>query len=195
MTDDVVLSPCIDEHTIAVAVGRLANEILADLPAEQDLLLVVVLHGARRFGEDLAQALWRAPARKGRRIESTTIRASSYRGGTSSSGRVDILEPLQVSLRARHVLIVDDILDQGHTLEVLSAYLSSHEPASLRRCVLLAKPPPAGRLRIEAEYIGMSVPPIFLVGYGLDYQERFRELPYLATIGEGHCVATQRESA
>ena len=152
---------------------ELAREI-AGRSEGMDLVLVGVLRGAFVFLADLARAL---PA--------TTaidfIAASSYGSGTESNGDVRITHDLKSPVTGRDVILVEDIVDTGHTLRALYHHIGAHRPRSLRTCALLSKP--SRRIvQIEADWVGFPIPDEFVVGYGLDFAERFRGLPYLATL-------------
>jgi hypoxanthine phosphoribosyltransferase len=142
-----------------------------------DLLLVGVLKGAVMFMTDLARAL-PTPAQ----LEFMAV--SSYGAATSSSGVVRILKDLDRDISSRHVLLVEDIIDSGLTLSWLVGNLSARSPASLEVCALLRKPD-ANRAGVHVGYVGFDIPDEFVVGYGLDYAERYRDLPYVGTLDPG----------
>ena len=154
-------------------VAELAAEIDADY-AGCDLLLVGVLKGAVMIMADLARSM-RLP------VEMDWMAVSSYGSGTRSSGVVRILKDLDTDISGRHVLIVEDIVDSGLTLSWLVGNLRSRQPASLRLCVLLRKPG-AARMDVEVAYTGFEIENEFVVGYGLDYAERYRNLPFVGTL-------------
>jgi tRNA(Ile)-lysidine synthase len=154
-------------------VAELAAEIDADY-AGRDLLLVGVLKGAVMIMADLARAM-RLP------VEMDWMAVSSYGSGTKSSGVVRILKDLDTDISGRHVLIVEDIVDSGLTLSWLVGNLRSRRPASLRLCVLLRKPA-AARMDVDVAYTGFDIANEFVVGYGLDYAERYRNLPFVGTL-------------
>src|SRR5215472_17279507 len=154
-------------------VAELAAEIDAEY-AECDLLLVGVLKGAVMIMADLARAM-RLP------VEMDWMAVSSYGSGTKSSGVVRILKDLDADISGRHVLIVEDIVDSGLTLSWLVGNLRSRQPASLRLCVLLRKPG-AARMDVDVAYTGFDIANEFVVGYGLDYAERYRNLPFIGTL-------------
>jgi hypoxanthine phosphoribosyltransferase len=142
--------------------------------AEQDLLLVTVLKGAVMFVTDLARAI-PLPTQ----LEFMAV--SSYGSSTSSSGVVRILKDLDRDISDRDVLIVEDIVDSGLTLSWLLRNLATRGPRSLRVCALLRKPD-AVRADVDIKYVGFDIPNEFVVGYGLDYAERYRDLPYIGTL-------------
>jgi hypoxanthine phosphoribosyltransferase len=143
-------------------------------PDGQDLLLVTVLKGAVMFVTDLARAIPLAT-----QLEFMAV--SSYGSSTSSSGVVRILKDLDRDIHDRDVLIVEDIVDSGLTLSWLLRNLAARQPRSLRVCTLLRKPD-AMRADVDIAYIGFDIPNEFVVGYGLDYAERYRDLPYIGTL-------------
>jgi hypoxanthine phosphoribosyltransferase len=154
--------------------GAQVGEDYRNAIAEQDLLLVTVLKGAVMFVTDLARAI-PLPTQ----LEFMAV--SSYGSSTSSSGVVRILKDLDRDISDRDVLIVEDIVDSGLTLSWLLRNLASRGPRSLRVCALLRKPD-AVRADVEIEYVGFDIPNEFVVGYGLDYAERYRDLPYIGTL-------------
>jgi hypoxanthine phosphoribosyltransferase len=133
-----------------------------------------VLKGAVMIMADLARAM-RLP------VEMDWMAVSSYGSGTRSSGVVRILKDLDTDISGRHVLIVEDIVDSGLTLSWLVGNLRSRQPASLRLCVLLRKPA-AALMDVDVAYVGFDIANEFVVGYGLDYGERYRNLPFIGTL-------------
>lgn len=140
----------------------------------QDLLLITVLKGAVMFVTDLARAI---PLP----VQLEFMAVSSYGSSTSSSGVVRILKDLDRDINDRDVLIVEDIVDSGLTLKWLLRNLATRRPRSLKVCALLRKPD-AVRVDLDIEYVGFDIPNEFVVGYGLDYAERYRDLPYIGTL-------------
>jgi hypoxanthine phosphoribosyltransferase len=166
-----------DEIQARIAeLGELVAESYRDAVAEngQDLLLVTVLKGAVMFVTDLARAI-PLPTQ----LEFMAV--SSYGSSTSSSGVVRILKDLDRDINDRDVLIVEDIVDSGLTLKWLLRNLATRHPRSLKVCTLLRKPD-AIRVDLDITYIGFDIPNEFVVGYGLDYAERYRDLPYIGTL-------------
>lgn len=161
------------EQQIHDRLGELAREIDRDYDGK-DLLLVGVLKGAVMVMADLARSL-------GRTADMDWMAVSSYGSGTTSSGVVRILKDLDADLDGRHVLIVEDILDSGLTLSWLMKNLSSRNPASVEVFTLLRKPD-AQKVTINPRYIGFDIPNEFVVGYGLDYAERYRNLRCVGTL-------------
>ncbi len=160
---------------IAAAVGRLAGGIARDFPGEP-VLLVGVLKGALFLMADLARAL---PHAFDARIDFLAV--SSYGNSDRSSGEVRLLKDMSESAEGKHVVIVEDIVDNGLTLSYLQDLIGRRRPASLRSCVLLDKPYRRA-VNVRLDYVGLTVPDTFIVGYGLDYQEKYRNLPYLARL-------------
>ena len=161
------------EDAIADRLGELAVAIERDY-AGRDLLLVGVLKGAVMMMADLARAL-------SRDVEMDWMAVSSYGSGTTSSGVVRILKDLDSDITDRHVVVVEDIIDTGLTLSWLVSNLTSRRPASVEICTLLRKPD-AQQMAVEVRYVGFDIPDEFVVGYGLDYAERYRNLRSIATL-------------
>ncbi len=161
------------EQQIHDRLTELAREIDRDYDGK-NLLLVGVLKGAVMVMADLARSL-------GRSADMDWMAVSSYGSGTTSSGVVRILKDLDADLDGRHVLIVEDILDSGLTLSWLIKNLSSRNPASVEVFTLLRKPD-AQKVQINPRYIGFDIPNEFVVGYGLDYAERYRNLRCVGTL-------------
>jgi hypoxanthine phosphoribosyltransferase len=161
----------VGEDELRERVAQLGKEVTADY-ADNPPLLVGVLKGAFMFMSDLSRAI-DLP------VEFDFMAVSSYGTATRSSGVVRILKDLEVDLSGRHVLIVEDIVDSGLTLAYLRKNLLARDPASLEVCALLVKD---GLQRRDPElaYVGFHIPPVFVVGYGLDVAERYRNLPYVA---------------
>jgi hypoxanthine phosphoribosyltransferase len=154
-------------------IEELAARIDADY-AGRELLLVGVLKGAVMVMADLARAM-HLPARM------DWMAVSSYGSGTKSSGVVRILKDLDTDITGKHVLVVEDIIDSGLTLSWLVGNLHSRGPASVEVCVMLRKPT-ASRMEVDVKYIGFDITDEFVVGYGLDYAEKFRNLPFVGTL-------------
>ena len=164
---------------IAAALDRLAARIAEDYRG-QPVLLLGVLKGALYVTVDLARALARVPNGPSE-IRVDYLCVSSYGNETRSSGEVRMLKDTTDPVTGRNVVIVEDIIDNGLTLDYLQALLKGRNPASLRSCVLFDKPYHR-RVDVPVEYVGLTSPDEFVVGYGLDYQELFRNLPYLAQL-------------
>jgi hypoxanthine phosphoribosyltransferase len=154
-------------------VGELGAEISADYIG-RDLLLVGVLKGAVFFMADLMRTISVS-------CEIDFMAISSYGASTDSSGVVRILKDLDLNIDGRHVLVVEDIIDSGLTLSYLLRNLESREPASLEICALLTKPE-RREIDVPVKYIGFEIPNRFVIGYGLDFAERYRNLPYVGVL-------------
>ncbi len=159
---------------IAEAVSGLAERLARDLPSEP-IVLVGVLKGALFLTADLARAL---PPQVDARLDYLAV--SSY-AGARSAGEVRLVQDVSLDLAGKHVVIVEDIVDTGLTLQYLRGHLGRRKPASLRACALLDKPYRRS-VDVTLEYAGFACPDAFIVGYGLDYQELYRNLPYLAKL-------------
>jgi hypoxanthine phosphoribosyltransferase len=164
----------IPSDAIQMKVHEMGEQIGRDYAPLGDLLLVGVLKGCIMFMVDLARAI---PLP----LAIDFIATSSYGKSTESSGVVRMLKDLDTDISGRHVLIVEDIIDSGLTLEYLRDQLGLRNPASLRICALLNKP--ERRIAdVRVDYLGFDIPNEFVVGYGLDYGERYRNLPYIGVL-------------
>ena len=163
----------IDEPTLQARIAELGAEMTQDY-AGRDLILVGVLKGAIFFMADLMRQL-DLPC------EVDFMAISSYGAGVDSSGVVRILKDLDVSIEGRNVVIVEDIVDSGLTLSYLLRNLEARHPASLEVCALLTKPERREN-EVHCRYIGFEIPNRFVIGYGLDFAERYRNLPYVAVL-------------
>ena len=171
--DDDLINVLFTEKQIQDRLAEMAATIRDDY-AGKDLLLVGVLRGAVMVMADLSRHL-------ARHLEMDWMAVSSYGSGTKSSGVVRILKDLDADLTGRHVLIVEDIIDSGLTLSWLRRNLESRQPASLEVCTLLRKPD-AIMVDVPVRYVGFDIPNEFVVGYGLDYAERYRNVPFVGTL-------------
>lgn len=177
MYEGEIASVLVTEQQIKDKVAELAEQVTADYSVageDTEILLVGVLKGAVMFMTDFARAL-------GLATQLEFMAVSSYGSATSSSGVVRILKDLDRDIAGRQVLIVEDIVDSGLTLSWLSRNLASRNPASLEVCSLLRKPD-AVKVDVPVRYVGFDIPNEFVVGYGLDFAERFRDLPYIGTL-------------
>ena len=167
------------EGEIAAAIEGMARAIARDYQG-RDVLLLGILKGAIHVFSDLARALecvTPGPAT----VYLDLMAVSSYGNASRSSGEVRLIQDSTHAIEGRHVIIVEDIVDNGLTLQYLNSLLNARRPASLRSAVLLDKP--YRRIgNVQADYIGLVCPDEFIVGYGLDYQERYRTLPYIAKL-------------
>ena len=164
-------------HATEAQIKHRLTELAADIDRDykgRDLLLVGVLKGAVMVMADLARALHSE-------VRMDWMAVSSYGSGTKSSGVVRILKDLDTDLKDQHVLIVEDIIDSGLTLSWLLTNLKSRGAASVEVCTMLRKPE-AAKVDIDVKYVGFDVPNEFVIGYGLDYAERYRNEPFVATL-------------
>jgi hypoxanthine phosphoribosyltransferase len=167
----------LDAATIHTRVQELAAEIEKDYPAGEEIHLVCVLKGGFMFLADLVRAM--SP-----RVSLDFIAVSSYGKGTKSSGEVRMLKDLDSGLQGRHIVIVEDIVDTGLTLIYLQEILRARSPKTLRTACLLSKPS-RRQVDVAVEYIGFTIEDRFVVGYGLDYAEKYRNLSHIAVLNEG----------
>jgi len=163
----------IEEPALQQRIAELGREISADYQG-RDLLLIGVLKGAVFFMADLMRHL-SVPC------EVDFMAISSYGAATDSSGVVRILKDLDINIEGRHVLVVEDIIDSGLTLSYLTRTLEAREPASLEVCTLLTKPE-RREVEVPVRYVGFEIPNRFVIGYGLDFAERYRNLPYVGVL-------------
>ena len=166
----------VSQEQLTAKIAELGERITQDYQ-DRPPLLVGVLKGAFIFMADLARAI-RLP------VEFDFMAVASYGSATKTSGVVRIVKDLDVDLTNRHVLVVEDIVDSGLTLSYLRRTLAARQPASLEVCALLVK---KGLQKGDPDlrYVGFTIPPRFVVGYGLDFDERFRNLPYVAEFDDG----------
>ena len=165
----------IPEEDIRKRISEMAAELSEKYKGEE-VLLVGILTGSVFFLADLAQKMT-IP------VEIDFMAASSYGSGTESSGRVLITKDLARSIEGDHVIIVEDIVDTGQTLHLLTEMLIERNPASLELAVLLNKPS-RRKVCLDADYVGFDIPDAFVVGWGLDYDQKYRDLPYIGVIKE-----------
>jgi len=173
--DRLIAETLIEEEALQARIAELGDEISRDYEGREPLL-VGVLKGAVFFMADLVRRVT-VPC------EIDFMAVSSYGSGTDSSGVVRILKDLDASIEGRHVVIVEDIVDSGLTLSYLIRNLQARAPASLEVCALLTKPS-RRRADITCRYVGFEIPNRFAIGYGLDFGERYRSLPYVAALDE-----------
>ena len=163
----------ITSEEIGARVRELGQQITNDY-AGQDILMIGVLRGAVVFMSDLARAIKRP-------IDIDFMAISSYGLSTNSSGVVRILKDLDEVVQRRHLLIIEDIIDSGLTLNYLVENLKSRKPASVRICTLLSKPD-RRKVDVQVDYNGFIIPDYFVVGYGLDYASKYRNLPFIGVL-------------
>ncbi len=173
---DDVSKILISEEKLQARVEELAREINAAYTDADRPLLVCVLKGGFMFLADLTRHLEM-------RHEIDFMEVSSYGAGTVSSGVVRILLDLECNIEGRHVLIVEDIVDSGRTLEYITRNLSTRRPASMRVCTLLSKPS-RREINVPLDFVGFEVPDEFVMGYGLDFAEEYRNLPFIGVLKE-----------
>ena len=173
MKDPAIGEILVEADDLQRRVAELGAEISRDYEGK-DLVMIGVLKGAVLFLADLMRRL-EVPC------EIDFMAVSSYGSATDSSGVVRILKDLDAPIEGRHVLIVEDIIDSGLTLQYLMRNLKARRPASLEVCSLLTKPE-RRRVELSPRYVGFEIPDRFVVGYGLDHAERFRNLPYVAVL-------------
>ncbi len=161
------------EEQLKTRVQEIAREIERDY-AGKEIMLISVLRGSFIFMADLCRAI---------DLPCTLdfMAVSSYGKGTSSSGQVQITKDLSEDISGRHIIVVEDILDSGNTLSYLLKILEHRHPASVRLCTLLDKPDRRTK-QVELHYCGFTIPDAFVVGYGLDYAEKYRNLPYIGIL-------------
>ncbi len=164
----------IPTDTIAQKVAELAARISQDYARRQPLLLIGVLKGSFIFLADLSRRITIPHA-------VDFIALSSYGNTTKSTGEVRLILDLRQPISGKHVLIVEDIVDTGHTLAYLSHLLGAREPASLETCTLVHKPS-RREVEVKLDYVGFDIPDKWVVGYGLDYADQFRTLPYIGYV-------------
>jgi hypoxanthine phosphoribosyltransferase len=167
----------VSEDQIRDKTAELAKQVAEDYRHMDSVLLVGVLKGAVMFMADFARAM----GRSGRPVELEFMAVSSYGQRATSSGVVRILKDLDRDIAGRHVIVVEDIVDSGLTLSWLLKYLESRSAASVEVVALLRKPD-AVQVKIPVKYVGFDIPSEFVVGYGLDFAERYRELPYVGVL-------------
>jgi hypoxanthine phosphoribosyltransferase len=175
MRDPVIGEILVQPDDLKRRVRQLGEQISADY-ADKDLLLVGVLKGAVFFLADLMRQI-DVPC------EVDFMAVASYGSATESSGVVRILKDLDRPIEGHHVLIVEDIVDSGLTLQYLLRNLGARNPASLEVCALLTKPD-RRKVQLEPRYLGFEIPDKFAIGYGLDHAEQYRNLPYVAALSE-----------
>ncbi len=163
----------ISEEEIQKRVSEIADRISKDYNGE-DISFICILKGGIMFMVDLAKKI-------NSNIEFDFMEVSSYGNNMSSSGNIKINKDLQNPIEGKNIIIVEDIIDSGRTLNYLCRYLKEKKPASIKICTLLDKPE-RRVFDIKVDYTGFTIPDKFIVGYGLDYAERYRNLPYIAVI-------------
>ena len=169
-TDKVLIS----EDEIERRITSLAAEIERDYPQGEEIHLIAVLKGGFMFMADLVRAM-------SDRVSMDFMAVSSYGKGTTSSGQVRVLKDLDSNVEGRNLIVVEDIVDTGLTLHYLQEILRARGPKSLRTACLLSKPS-RRQVNVKVEYIGFTIEDLFVVGYGLDFESRYRNLPDIAVL-------------
>src|SRR3954453_13963392 len=164
----------ISEQEIQDRIHSLAAEIERDYPPGDEIHLVAVLKGGFMFMADLVRAM-------SERVTMDFMAVSSYGKGTTSSGQVRVLKDLDSNLEGRPIIVVEDIVDTGLTLHYLQDLLKARAPKSLKTACLLSKPS-RRKVEVQVDYIGFTIEDHFVVGYGLDFAEKYRNLPYIAVL-------------
>jgi len=178
MVDGEIDYILIDEKTLQKRVKELAQKITADYPDEESELVVIgILKGSVYFFADLTRQIERP-------LKVEFIAVSSYGNSSCSSGEVRLVKDTDETIRGKDVIIVEDIIDTGATLKYLAALLKARSPRSVKVCALLDKPA-RRQVAVSADYTGFEVPDKFIVGYGLDYAQKYRNLPYVAVLKNG----------
>lgn len=173
MIKDDIEKIMLDEAVLKETVKTIGAQITADY-AGKEIVLVCILKGSVIFTADLARAI-NLP------LTIDFMVASSYGNGTSTTGNVKILKDLDQDVEGKHVIVVEDIIDSGVTLNYLLHNIKNRRPASLKLCTLLSKPE-RRKVEVVVDYMGREVPDYFLVGYGLDYAEKYRNLPFVGIL-------------
>jgi hypoxanthine phosphoribosyltransferase len=164
----------ISEQEIQFRIRSLASEIERDYPGGEGIHLVAILKGGFMFMADLVRAM-------SDRVTMDFMAVSSYGKGTTSSGQVRVLKDLDSNVEGRNIILVEDIVDTGLTLHYLQELLRARAPKSLRTACLLSKPS-RRKVDVEVHYVGFTIDDHFVVGYGLDYAEKYRNLPHIAVL-------------
>ncbi len=160
----------INESNLDKRIEELAKEIMRDYK-DEDLVFVGVLKGAAVFMIELAKKIKNS-------VEFEFIQVESYQG-TESTGKIKLKQDLIDKIEGRNIIIIEDIVDTGRTLEYLREYIKKHNPKSVKVCTLLSKP--SRRIvELNIDYIGFSIPDEFVIGFGMDYDQKYRNLPYIA---------------
>ena len=162
------------EEGVDARIGEIAAQISKDYEG-QEIHLICILKGGVFFTCELAKRL-SVP------VTMDFMSVSSYGGGTESSGIVKLVKDLDESLEGKHVLIVEDIIDSGRTLAYLIEVLKQRQPADIRLCTLLDKPERRVKKQVKVDYVCFTIPDEFVVGYGLDYDQKYRNLPYIGVV-------------
>ncbi len=184
MTDNIrmnslKITELISSTEIQSAIDRLARQIELAYVDTDEVAVVVLLEGARRFSSDLFQRITNP------KFKITHVKASSYNGTTQSSGQVAIVAPPDLAIQGKEILLVDDIYDTGHTMTALINWLNKQGAAQIKTAVLLVKNR-GHEHTVPIDFHALEVEDLFVVGYGLDYQERYRELDYIGILNNDY---------
>lgn len=171
--DGIFGKPIVTQEAMRARIRELGRQITADY-AQKDLIMIGILKGAYVFYADLARAI-------GLPLKVDFLVVSSYAGKARSSGKIRVLTELTEDIAGRDVLLVEDIVDSGCTVQHLRKALGARKPKSIKVCALLNKPD-RRQVEVKVDYVGFNIPNKFLVGYGLDYRQNYRNLPYLAVL-------------
>ena len=172
MIDEITKEILIDEERLASRIKEMGAKITAEYDKSDDIIMVCVLRGAFMFMADLARHV-KLP------VVLDFMDVTSYEGGTETTGDVRIIKDLEESIEGKEVLIVEDIIDTGLTLKHVIKILETRNPASIKICTLLDKPERRTEKQVEVDWNGFEIPNKFVVGYGLDYDEKYRNVPYI----------------
>lgn len=165
----------ITEEQLQQKVKELGASMMQDLQ-DESIVFIVVLKGAFVFAADLVREL-------GGNVTVDFVAASSYGNQTETTGKVRLLKDIDVNITGKNVVLVEDIIDSGLTLSFLKEHFELHKPKSMKICTLLDKPE-RRKVDLKADYVGFVIPDKFVIGYGIDYAEHYRNLPYVATVKE-----------
>ena len=168
------IDPYLSSDVLQERIAALGAEMSTQLDPDQPTIFVCVLKGAFMFYADLLKSITTP-------TNSAFLAVSSYDGGTSSTGAVRLTHDLAIDISDRDVVLVEDIVDTGLTMSYLLEVLQARRPRSLRVCTLLHKPA-REKIKVPIHYCGFVIDDVFVVGYGLDYQQRYRDLPYIGTM-------------
>ena len=171
--DGIFGKPIVTQEAMRARIRELGRQITADY-AQKDLIMIGILKGAYVFYADLARAI-------GLPLKVDFLVVSSYAGKARSSGKIRVLTELTEDIAGRDVLLVEDIVDSGCTLQHLRKALGARKPKSIKVCALLNKPD-RRQVEVKVDYVGFNISNKFVVGYGLDYRQNYRNLPYLAVL-------------
>ena len=172
MVEEITKEILIDEAELRSRIEELGEKITKEYSKSDDIIMVCVLRGAFMFMADLAREV-NLP------VVLDFMDVTSYEGGTETTGDVRIIKDLEESIEGKDVLIVEDIIDTGLTLQHVIKMLETRDPASIKICTLLDKPERRTEKQVEVDWNGFEIPNKFVVGYGLDYQEKYRNVPYI----------------